>query len=650
VSLHARRALPALLLAGVLLAWPAGLAAQRAGPTGRWRVAIEGLGPAPAVGELHLRSAGDRCDGTLVLSLEDRPPVPLAACRIDGSDSIFFRYQGESPLEFRGSLRGRSISGSVQRDGEPPARWTASPVPVQIEFYTSAPRFTLTQLVGGTFESEHRLPGMIVSAARPAGWREALDAAYAERARRADLAALEPAVLTQAGASRVLGLSDRAATLQAVERALVRIRAGLPREEQGPFDRLFRSSRGLRTDFYGAALEFARRRSPKLTWTAVLRALQVRVPSGADPELAAVRALHGLWSRADTSAIAAARAMARSTSAEDGRTLDAILDGCASAETWHRAALTALLTFHWVPDAGTSRSPADLVRGAWLAAVPGDSASVAGVPAIVTRRFGDPQAVPRYGVPAALRGRVVRGENWSAGAWLERHGYEGLLEVLHRLDWPVLAGVTLADDGEPIRLTSVPRRADETLNGFLEPRDAIAVEPAYVPVLALGAVVHEWIHLLVESRRLARFASEEGGALLLPSADPWLAEGLAEAWSERVLAPAHEAVPLLALSEAEKHARLARTAPDDPHVLGYLIVRTALAGREAERTLVRFLDAPDLGAIATDPALASVWRAGAGAPDLVVPLASRRFLVPETTFTITDNVPDAVRATIRSRD
>jgi hypothetical protein len=45
-----------------------------------------------------------------------------------------------------------------------------------------------------------------------------------------------------------------------------------------------------------------------------------------------------------------------------------------------------------------------------------------------------------------------------------------------------------------------------------------------------------------------------------------------------------------------------------------------------------------------------VWRAGAGAPDLVVPLASRRFLVPETSFTITDNVPDAVRATIRSRD
>jgi hypothetical protein len=63
-----------------------------------------------------------------------------------------------------------------------------------------------------------------------------------------------------------------------------------------------------------------------------------------------------------------------------------------------------------------------------------------------------------------------------------------------------------------------------------------------------------------------------------------------------------------------------------------------------------FLDAPDLAAVATDPRFAGLWRAHAGAPDLVLPLSSRRFLVPETTFTISDLVPDAVRATIRSRD
>jgi hypothetical protein len=640
--------MPAALLIGALAAWPVALAAQGAGPSGRWHVVIEGLGPAAAVGELHVRSAADRCEGSLVLSLEDRPPAPLETCRISGSDSIHFHHQGENRLEFRGSLRGRSITGSVLRAGEPPARWTASPLPAQIEFYTSAPRFTLTQLIGGAFEAERRLPGAVVAAARPHGWRDALDAAYAEKARRAGVAALQPALLTQVGASRMLGLSDRAATLQAAEGALGRIRAGLPRAEQDQFDRLFRASRGLRTDFYGVALEFARRRSPRLTWSMVLAALQVPVREGVDPELTAVRALHGLWSRTDTTAIVAARAAARAASAEDGRTLDAILDGCASAEAWHRTALTALLTMHWVPGASAPRSPADLMRAAWLAVAPEDSVAVADVPALLSRRFGDPQAVPLYGVPAPLRKRVLRGENWSADAWLARHGYEGLLAALHRLDWPMLGGVTLAADGEPIRLSSVPRRAAETVNGFLEPRNAIAVEPAYMPVLALGAVVHEWIHLLVESRRLARFAKEEGGALLLPAADPWLAEGLAEAWSERVMAPAHEAVPLLAVSEAEKRARLARTAPDDPHVLGYLIVSSALSGREIGRTLVRFLDAPDLGAIAKDPALASVWRSGA--PDLVIPLASRRFLVPETTFTITDNVPDPVRATIRSRD
>jgi hypothetical protein len=650
VSPLARRVVPAALLLGALAAWPATLAAQGSRAAGRWRVVIEGLGPAAALGELHLRATGAECEGTLALSLEDRAPVPLGTCRVDGQDSLSFRYEGEHPLEFRGRLQGRSITGSVWRAEEPAARWTATPAPPQIEFYTSTPRFTLTQLVGGTYGTERRLPGAVVATARPDGWRTSLDAAYADAARRAGLAALDPDALAQPGASRVLGLSDRAATLRAVEQALVRIRASLLREEQGPFDRLFRAPGGHRTDFYGVALEFARRRAPKVTWPAVLAALQVRIPAGADPELTAVRVLHGLWSRGDSSAIAAARVAARAASAEDGRTLDAMLDGCEAAESWQRAALTALLTWHWVPGAATPRSPAELVRAAWLAAAPGDSAPVAAVPAIVTRRFGDPQAVPRYGVPATLRPRVVRTENWSAGAWLERHGYDGLFEVLHRLDWPGLDGVTLTDGGEPIRLTSVPRRAGETLNGFLEPRDAIAVEPTYMPVFALGAVVHEWIHLLVETRRLERGAVEHEGALLLPAADPWLAEGLAEAWSERVLAPAYAAVPLLALSEAEKRARLARATPDDPHVLGYLIVRAALASNDDQRTFVRFLDAPDLAAIARGPELASVWRAGAGAPDLVVPLASRRFLVPETTFTITDNVPDAVRATIRSHD
>jgi hypothetical protein len=637
------------VLAGAAAFVPSALPAQATREAARWRIVIEGLGPGAALGELRVQRGGGTCEGTMTLSFEDRPPVPIADCRRVG-DSLSFRYPGENPLAFSGRATVRGFGGTVRREGEPPARWSATSLPQQIEFYTSAPRFTLTQLVGGVHESEHRLPGAVVATARPDGWRDALDARYAEAARRADLAVLEPAALVQPGAPRVLGLSDRDAVLRAVGRTLADIRGALPSAEQPTFDKVFRTRGGWRTDFYGVAMEFARLQSPRVTWPALLVAMRMEVPAGGDTTLVAIRGLHALWSRSDDGTLALAREAARQSSPDDLRTFDAMVQGCEAAEAWHRAALATLLTLHWVPGTGGPRAPADLVRGAWLAAAPGDTAAVALLPAIATRRFGDPQAVPRYGVPAALRQRMARPENWSAERWLERHGYDGLLDVLHRLDWPPLADVTLNDDGESIRLTSVPRRAAETLNGFLEARDVILVEPTYVPVLALGAVVHEWVHLLVEGRRLERSTREKNGALVLPATDPWLAEGLAEAWSERVLAPAHAAVPLLALSEAEKHARLARTEPDDPHVLGYLIVRSALAGEGGERWVAPLLDAPDLAAVATDARFASLWRAHAGAPDLVLPLPSRRFLVPETTFTITDLVPDAVRATIRSRD
>jgi hypothetical protein len=125
---------------------------------------------------------------------------------------------------------------------------------------------------------------------------------------------------------------------------------------------------------------------------------------------------------------------------------------------------------------------------------------------------------------------------------------------------------------------------------------------------------------------------------------------VAEAWSERVLSPAHAAVPLVAVGEVEKRARLARSERDDPHVLGYLAVRAALAAvspGQQGAALARLLELGGVTEMATDPAFAPGWRRHAGAPDVVLPFASRRFLVPETTFTVQDGVPDAVGATIR---
>jgi hypothetical protein len=615
---------------------------------------IEGLGPGTVLGDLRLRDRGATCEGTLALSLVDRPPAPLLGCRRDDG-VLSFRAAGDVPLAFVVLAVGARLGGTVTRPGEPPARWIADPIAEQIEFYPSAPRFTLAQVTGGAFEEARRLPGPLVAAARRGEWRAELDRAYADAAGRAGVPALPADRLVADGPRRVRALADRAAVLAASQRALERIRALLPAEERSIFDRTFRVRNGWRVELHQAAFGFARLRVPDLTWAEILGALRAPAPADLDAETAAVRAVEALRASGDSGAMASLLAEARRASTRDARVLAALVEAYAAAEAWHREALRTLLALHWVPAGGGRRSPAELVREGWAAAAPDDAARADSLPRLESRRFAGPQAVPRYGTPAALRRRLVRADNWSAQAWLERHGTETLLEVLQRLDWPALQDVTLAEGREPIRLVSVPARARESMNGFLAPQDAIVVEPGWVPVLALATVVHEWVHLLYEGRRVERLVAGmpdgAGAPLDLPPADPWLAEGLAESWSDALLAPAVAAVPLVGVSEREQRARLARAEPDDPHVLGYLVVERALASGGAGRgAIARLLDAPDLAAVARDPALAAAWAPHRGAPDLQLPNPSRRFLVPETTFTVQDLVPDPVHATIRSRD
>jgi hypothetical protein len=604
------------------------------------------------LGDLRLRERGATCDGTLALSLVDRPPAPIVQCRRDEDGLLAFRANGDMPLAFTVRSGGTKLVGIVSRQGDAPARWTAEPLADQIEFYPSAPRFTLAQVTGGAYEEARLVPGALIAAARSGDWLGALDREYARAAERARFPALGPERLVTDGPRRVRALVDRPVVLAASQRALEEIRARLLPADGAAFDRVFRTKDGWRVELHQVAFQFARLRVSGLTWAMVLEAIRAPMPPGMDPETAAVRALEALRTGGDTTALAGLLPDARRRSGRDARIVGALIESYRAAEAWQREALRTLLVLRWVPSGDARRAPAELVRAGWAAAAPDDAARADSLPLIVTRHFADPQAVPRYGVPASLQARLVTADNWTAGAWLERHGFTGLLEVLHRLDWPPLEGVTYAEGREPIRLLSVPARGRESLNGFLEPRDAIAVEPAWVPVLALGAVVHEWVHLLYEGRRvdrrLARVASSPGAPLDLPPADPWLAEGVAEAWSAALLEPAVAAVPLLGVYEPEKRARLGRAAPDDPHVLGFLVVRRALAS--SDTALARLLDAPDLGAVAHDPALASAWREFRGAPDLRLPNPSRRFLVPETTFTVQDLVPDPVRATIRSRD
>ncbi|HEX5635239.1 MAG TPA: hypothetical protein VFX50_18475, partial [Gemmatimonadales bacterium] len=212
---------PLALTSAALLTLATSLAGQeRRAVSGRWRMVIEGLGPGAVLGDLRLRERGATCEGSLALSLVDRPPAPLVLCRRDEEGVLTFRANGDVPLTFVVRGVGTKLAGTVSRPGDPPARWTAEPIAEQIEFYPSAPRFTLAQVTGGTYEDARLVPGALVGAARSDDWLGALDREYAQAAERARFPALGPERLVTDGPRRVRALVDRPTVLAASQRAL----------------------------------------------------------------------------------------------------------------------------------------------------------------------------------------------------------------------------------------------------------------------------------------------------------------------------------------------------------------------------------------------------------------------------------------------
>jgi hypothetical protein len=248
--------------------------------------------------------------------------------------------------------------------------------------------------------------------------------------------------------------------------------------------------------------------------------------------------------------------------------------------------------------------------------------------------------------------QMVVPDNSTAAAWLERHGDANLLRVLNRLPRGDTTLALLRAGSESLRLTTVSRQARESLNGFLEPQDAIVIDPGYMPVLALSAIVHEWQHLLFRRTQLEmRVEAREQRASLqieLPGVQPYLAEGFAEWSAERILAPVAERWPLLSLGELEKRADMAQGGTDEQHVLGYALVQ-ALAIHLPDPSaltslLLRHSEQPSR--ILAHPAIRKAWRKYRGAPDRALPGPTYGTLIPEVTFTIENGFPDVVATRI----
>lgn len=650
--------------AALLLALVTGRAAAQATPAslaGRWRVEVGNLTPQPLAGELLLGDSAGGPRATLLLSNHDGPPVPLEQLTATAEGRVSFVLPGEPRLTFTGSAARLQIEGLVQGDSGLHGRWIARRLDRAIPFYPVLPRFRLVQVTGGSSAASGVLPARMASVALDPDRRAELTSRYWQVADAAGVTPLPPDRLPDENPARVLGLAERARVLELSQKVMERIRAELPTDSlRREFDRIFRPRGAWIVDLHGAALDVARVGNRRMSWAAVTPAL---VASGWLPETApdidegaAVAAMQRFRMLFIADSLAARKLLgdARAAVPESADMLATLLRAYPAAEGWHRRAMAFLLASPWVASGGGTISPATLVQHMWRSIRPEDAGRAAAVPRILSANFGQPQAVPRSGIPARNVTGLVVPMNWTGEEWVRRNGTERLLAVVRNLGGPGSGELLVERRGESLRVVSVGRRASESSSGFLEPVDAIVVEPSYIPVLALGAVLHEWGHLLVEGWRFDRaLATRDSTEITLAEVNPWLNEGSAEAWTDLVLSDIVARYPLMGLSEAEKRARIAIEDPADAHVAGYLMVRAMLgspAGVKAGpgAVLGRLVEDDDSRSVLEDRVLSNAFPGKPARPDYVTPVGSRRFLVPETVFTIEDFVPDIVSTTIRT--
>lgn len=623
---------------------PAVLGAQ---VEGRWALALGGGVTGRLRGELVLKRQGDYWSGTLWLQGHERP-VDLLGADLTSDGEVRFETNADGGLQFRGSLRGDVLRGTARADTGAARPWAAARLQDITEFYPTLPRFTQREIVFGARPGRSRLPGAWVAAARA---RPADDAEqYRELARAAGMKPLSGTELTSISVPRALGRASRSEMVEAARRTLSDIANQLPSPGvRQAFDRIFRPRGSWLTDLRDAALHFAGIRMPGLTPDGALpglRALGWIDSTVTDPD-ALVDALYRLrvLEATDSSFAAALTSDLRRSRPGEAASITAWLDAFRMAERWHASAVQFLLLVPWI-GGETAASPLMLAASGWEEVL--DSLPI---PEVRARHFSYPQAVPRYGIPAPLFDRLYVAENFAAARWLERHGRQALL-LSARQAAPDFGPEAVMDLGpDTVMLTTVRQQAEARTSGFLEPADVIEVDPSYVPLLALGAALHEWQHLAFERVRRLRMARDTGTIVALHAPNSWVAEGVAEWRTGRVLRQLAARFPLLAMGEHEKRLRIERGNSDEPHVLGYLLVDALAAAMPGDGARLELLVAAsdDPAVVMRTPGLVDAWDRYATAPDLELGSRGSRAVVPEMTFTVEDGYPDVIRLRIDTR-
>ncbi len=332
------------------------------------------------------------------------------------------------------------------------------------------------------------------------------------------------------------------------------------------------------------------------------------------------------WSNAATDSVATAARLDTLTKRDEAAAnqLRALLAGFDDGMTWWRRAVSWLLTHPWLDTPDGPRSPAQLMAAFWgVDSLP--------LPEIRPTRFGGVAAMPSISV-ARVAPFLFKPANGSAVEWLAQGGVQDAFAAWRQLRWGE-SPLTVVIGGRSATIASPSSQAIVHPASFFGDRDAILIDPGIMPLAAVAAFLHEWNHLLAAQHRLSGAhpaAVVSASQLQIREEDPWLAEGFAEWATDEVLRPAGASAAFLRFTQAEKRLGIATASPNDPHALGFRLVRGVASTHRApilRDLLVQNLH--DLGGFARAVGLPANGTGNA----ITLQRPPTAIVIPEVTFT-----------------
>ncbi len=335
------------------------------------------------------------------------------------------------------------------------------------------------------------------------------------------------------------------------------------------------------------------------------------------------------WSNAATDSIGTAARLDTLAKRDEATAnqLRALLAGFDDGLAWWRRAVSWLLTHAWLDTPDGPRSPAQLMAAFWgVDSLP--------LPEIRPTRFGGTAAMPQLSV-THVAPFLFKPANGSAVEWLQHQswGIQEAFAVWRPLRWGE-SPLTVVIGGRAATVASPASQAIVHPASFFGERDAILIDPGIMPLAAVATFLHEWNHLLAAQRRLAGMhpvaVVQSASQLQLREEDPWLAEGFAEWATDEVLRPAGASAAFLRLTQAEKRLGISTASPNDPHVLGFRLVRGVASTHRAP--MLRELLVQNLHDLAGF-AHAAGLPAGDKGNAITLQRPATAIVIPEVTFT-----------------